>query len=416
MHPVKTASQIDLLSYPVERIREDFPILRTKMNEHPLCYFDNGATTQKPYSVISALTSFYENTNANAHRGVYTLTETATEQYEDTRKKVQNFINAQHAHECVFVRGTTEAINIVANGFARAILQPGDEIITTQLEHHANIVPWQMVCEQTGAILKVVPATESGELDIEAFTKLLCSKTKLVTCGHVSNALGTIHDIKKIIELAHSNDTPVLIDGAQAAPHIDIDVKDLDCDFYAFSGHKMYAPTGIGVLYGKTEWLNKLPPLLYGGEMVGKVTLAKTTLNDLPFKFEGGTGSIADTIALGAAIDYLNNLNIHNIAEYESFLLKTATESFSQVKDLKIIGEAPNKAPVISFLLGDTTPRHLGEFLSKHGIAIRTGRHCAEPAMDSMGITSTARVSFGLYNTVEEIQKFVEVLDQYRAE
>jgi cysteine desulfurase/selenocysteine lyase len=393
----------------IQKIRAEFPILTQKVNGKPLVYFDNGATSQKPQIVIDAIAKYYQEINANIHRGVHTLSQLATDAYEISRGKVQQHINAKFAHEVLFTSGTTHGINLVSNGFA-SILKSGDEVLVSSLEHHSNIVPWQMLCEKTGAVLKVIPINENGELILEAFDALLSEKTKVVTVNHISNALGIINPIKYIIEKAHAVGAAVLIDGAQAVPHLKPDVQDLDCDFYAFSGHKMCGPTGTGILYGKEAWLNKLPPYQGGGEMIKEVTFEKTTYADLPHKFEAGTPNIAGGIVLGTAIDYLNNIGFENIQEYENELLRYATEKLLEIEGLKIYGTGKNKASVISFNIDGIHPYDVGSIVDKLGIAVRTGHHCAQPIMNFFCIPGTIRASFSFYNTKEEIDLMVEAV------
>ena len=391
----------------VEKIRSDFPILNRKVNGHSLVYFDNAATSQTPKQVIDCIVDYYENYNANIHRGVHALSQEATDAYEAARKKIQQHFNIQHAHEVIFTSGTTHSINIVASGFS-SFLQAEDEIIVSALEHHSNIVPWQMLCEKTGAILKVIPMNISGELNINRYKELLNAKTKLVFVNHVSNALGTINPIQEIIDLAHSYDAAVLIDGAQAAPHIKADVQALDVDFYTVSAHKVCGPTGIGMLYGKEEWLQKLPPYQGGGEMIAEVTFEKTTYADLPHKFEAGTPNISGGIAFGKALDYMNRIGFDTIAQYEHDLLIYATHRLQEIEGLKIYGEASHKTAVISFNVGSIHPYDIGTLLDKMGIAVRTGHHCAQPIMDYYQIPGTVRASFSFYNTIQEIDRLVE--------
>lgn len=393
----------------IQKIRAEFPILSQKVNGKPLVYFDNGATSQKPQIVIDAEVKYYQEINANIHRGVHTLSQLATDAYEVSRGKVQQHINAKFAHEVLFTSGTTHGINLVTNGFA-SILKPGDEIIVSSLEHHSNIVPWQMLCEKTGATLKVIPINEDGELILEAFDALLSEKTKVVTVNHISNALGIINPIKYIIDKAHAVGAAVLIDGAQAVPHLKPNVQELDCDFYAFSGHKMCGPTGTGILYGKEEWLNKLPPYQGGGEMIKEVTFEKTTYADLPHKFEAGTPNIAGGIVLGTAIDYLNNIGFDNIQQYENELLEYATKRLLEIEGLKIYGTGKNKASVVSFNIDGIHPYDVGSIIDKLGIAVRTGHHCAQPIMNFFCIPGTIRASFSFYNTKEEIDAMVEAV------
>ncbi|WP_406844946.1 aminotransferase class V-fold PLP-dependent enzyme [Flavobacterium soyae] len=393
----------------IQKIRADFPILSQTVNGKPLVYFDNGATSQKPQIVIDAEVKYYQEINANIHRGVHTLSQLATDAYEISRGKVKEHINAKFAHEVLFTSGTTHGINLVTNGFA-SILKPGDEVIVSSLEHHSNIVPWQMLCEKTGALLKVIPMNENGELIIEAFDALLSEKTKVVTVNHISNALGVINPIKYIIDKAHAVGAAVLIDGAQAVPHLKPNVQELDCDFYAFSGHKMCGPTGTGILYGKEEWLNKLPPYQGGGEMIKEVTFEKTTYADLPHKFEAGTPNIAGGIVLGTAIDYLNSVGFENIHKYETELLDYATKRLSEIEGLRIYGTGKNKASVISFNIDGIHPYDVGSIIDKLGIAVRTGHHCAQPIMNFFCIPGTIRASFSFYNTKEEIDQMVDAV------
>ena len=393
----------------IQKIRADFPILSQKVNGKPLVYFDNGATSQKPKVVIDSITKYYEEINANIHRGVHTLSQLATDAYEISRGKIQNHINAKFSHEVIFTSGTTHSINAVANGFA-SILKMGDEVMVSALEHHSNIVPWQMLCERTGATLKVIPMNENGELIISDFDKLLSGKTKIVTVNHISNALGTINPIEYMIEKAHQVGAAILIDGAQATPHLKPDVQALDCDFYVFSGHKICGPTGVGILYGKEEWLRKLPPYQGGGEMIATVSFEKTTYADLPHKFEAGTPNIEGGIVLGTAIDYLNEIGFENIAKYEHELLVYATEKLLEIEGLKIYGTAKEKTSVISFNIEGIHPYDIGTIIDKLGIAVRTGHHCAQPIMDFYKIPGTIRASFAFYNTKEEIDIFVEAV------
>ncbi|WP_119788895.1 aminotransferase class V-fold PLP-dependent enzyme [Flavobacterium anhuiense] len=393
----------------IQKIRADFPILSQTVNGKPLVYFDNGATSQKPQVVIDAEVKYYNEINANIHRGVHTLSQLATDAYEVARGKVKDHINAKHAHEVLFTSGTTHGINLVANGFA-SILKPGDEVVVSSLEHHSNIVPWQMLCEKTGAVLKVIPIDENGELIIEEFDKLLSDKTKIVTVNHISNALGVINPIKYIIDKAHAIGAAVLIDGAQAVPHLKPDVQELDCDFYAFSGHKICGPTGTGILYGKEEWLNKLPPYQGGGEMIKEVTFEKTTYADLPHKFEAGTPNIAGGIVLGTAIDYLNSVGFENIQAYEHELLEHATNRLNEIEGIRIYGNTKNKASVVSFNIDGIHPYDVGSIIDKLGIAVRTGHHCAQPIMNFFCIPGTIRASFSFYNTKEEIDQMVDAV------
>jgi len=395
--------------FDVQKVRAHFPILSQTVNGKPLVYFDNGATAQKPQVVIDAITQYYSEINANIHRGVHTLSQLATDAYEVARNTIQNHLNAKHNHEIIFTSGTTAGINLVANGFAKFVKE-GDEIMVSALEHHSNIVPWQFLCEKTGAKLVVVPMNEKGELVMEAFETLLSDKTKIVAVNHISNALGTINPIKQIIEKAHKVGAAVLIDGAQATPHLRPDVQELDCDFYVFSGHKVCGPTGVGILYGKERWLNKLPPYQGGGEMIKEVTFEKTTYADLPHKFEAGTPNIEAGIVLGTAIDYLNGIGFDNIAKYEQELLDYATEKLLEIEGLKIFGTSDHKASVISFNIEGIHPYDIGTIIDKLGVAVRTGHHCAQPIMNFFNIPGTIRASFAFYNTKEEIDIFVEAV------
>lgn len=390
----------------IQKIRADFPILQRKVNGHPLVYFDNAATSQTPQVVIDAIVDYYTNYNSNIHRGVHSLSQEATDAYEAARKKVQTHFNASKAHEIILTAGTTHSINIVATGFT-SLLTKGDEIIVSALEHHSNIVPWQMLCERTGAVLKVIPMTEEGTLQMETYEKLLSDKTKLVFTNHVSNALGTVNPIKTIINKAHAVGAAVLIDGAQATPHIKPDVQALDVDFYVASAHKLCGPTGVGVLYGKEEWLHKLPPYQGGGEMIDQVTFEKTTYAGLPHKFEAGTPNICGGIAFGVALDYMNSIGFDHIAAYEKELLDYATKQLKQIENLRIYGEAEEKTAVISFNVGTIHPYDIGTIVDKLGIAVRTGHHCAQPIMDFYKIPGTVRASFAFYNTIEEIDLMV---------
>lgn len=396
--------------YEIKKIRTEFPILEQKINGYPLAYLDNAATTQKPLKVINTLQDFYVHSNANVHRGVHTLAERATQLFENARLKSRDFIHAKNSHECLFVHGTTEGINLVAYGFSRLILKPGDEIILSQIEHHSNIVPWQMACEYTGAKLRIISCNDCGELDLDEYANLLNEKTKIVSVTHVSNVLGTINPIQKMCEMAHANNTPILVDGAQAAPHLKIDVQKLGCDFYVFSGHKMYGPTGIGLLYGKSDWLERLPPYQGGGEMIKSVSFSKTLYNVLPYKFEAGTPPIAQAIGLGSAIDFLTEIGLDNIRHYEHELLEYALTAMRTVPGLRLIGTASHKASVISFLLDKIHAHDVGTILNDKGIAVRTGKLCAEPAMQRFGVSAVVRASFGLYNTQHEIDRLVTAL------
>ena len=391
----------------IQKVRADFPILNQKVNGKPLVYFDNGATSQKPQVVIDAIAKYYQEINANIHRGVHTLSQLATDAYEIARGKVQNHINAKHAHEVLFTSGTTFGINLVANGFA-SILKSGDEVLVSHLEHHSNIVPWQMLCEKTGATLKVIPMDENGELIMAEYDQLLSEKTKIVAVNHISNALGIINPIKYMIDKAHEVGAAILIDGAQSVPHLKPDVQALDCDFYAFSGHKMCGPTGTGILYGKETWLNKLPPYQGGGEMIKEVSFEKTTYAELPHKFEAGTPNIAGGIVLGTAIDYMNSVGFENIQQQELELLAYATEKLSEIEGLRIYGNSKNKTSVVSFNIEGIHPYDIGTIIDKLGIAVRTGHHCAQPIMNFFRIPGTIRASFSFYNTKEEIDALVE--------
>lgn len=393
----------------INKIRADFPILSQKINGKPLVYFDNGATSQKPQVVIDAISKYYQEINANIHRGVHTLSQLATDAYEISRLKIQNHINAKFAHEVLFTSGTTHGINLVANGFA-SILEAGDEILVSAMEHHSNIVPWQMLCEKTGATLRVIPMNLDGELIMSEYDKLLSDKTKIVTVNHISNALGTVNPIKYMIEKAHEVGAAILIDGAQAVPHLKPDVQELDCDFYAFSGHKICGPTGTGILYGKEVWLNKLPPYQGGGEMIKEVTFEKTTYAELPHKFEAGTPNIAGGIVLGTAIDYMNEVGFDNIQQQEKELLEYGTKRLLEIEGLKIFGTAAAKTSVISFNIEGIHPYDIGTIIDKLGIAVRTGHHCAQPIMDFFKIPGTIRASFAFYNTKEEIDSMVEAI------
>lgn len=397
------------MSFDVQKIREDFPILKRKVNGHPLVYLDNAATSQKPQTVIDCIVDYYSNYNANIHRGVHTLSQEATDAYEVARKKIQNHFGITHPEEVIFTSGTTHAINLVANGFS-SILKKGDEVLVSAMEHHSNIVPWQMLCERTGATLKVIPMNETGELVMEDFEKLLSENTKLVFLNHVSNALGTINPIEEIIIKAHKVGAAVLIDGAQSCGHLKPNLNALDVDFYVTSAHKMCGPTGVGMLYGKKEWLEKLPPYQGGGEMIKEVTFEKTTYAGLPHKFEAGTPNIAGGIAFGAAIDYLNEIGFKEITAYEDGLLSYATLELLKIEGLKIYGTSKNKTSVISFNLDGIHPYDVGTIVDKLGIAVRTGHHCAQPIMDYYKIPGTVRASFSFYNTKEEVDKLVEAV------
>jgi cysteine desulfurase/selenocysteine lyase len=396
----------------IEKIRANFPLLHQKEHGLPLVYLDSANTTQKPQSVLQVMDHYYHHDNANIHRAVYALSERATQSFENARDKIKTFINAKHRHEIIFVKGTTEGINLIANTLSHCHIKTGDEIIISTMEHHTNIVPWQIACERTGAILKVIPITDSGELDLDAYEKLFTTRTRLVAVTHVSNVLGTINPVEKIIAIARSKNTavPVLLDGAQALPHMPVDVQALDCDFYVFSSHKMYGPTGVGVVYGKEEWLHKMPPYQGGGSMIREVTFEKTTYNDLPYKFEAGTANIAGVIGLGAAVDYLKNIGMEKVAAYEHHLLQAATEQLQKMPGLRIIGTTPEKAAVISFVMEGIHPHDVGTVLDSCGIAVRVGHHCAMPLMARFDVPATIRASFGIYNTINEIDVLVEGL------
>jgi cysteine desulfurase/selenocysteine lyase len=393
--------------FDVEEVRRDFPILREKVHGKPLVYLDNAATSQKPQLVIETLQKYYSLENANIHRGIHFLSERATQAYEDARAKVRGFLNAAESREIIFVRGTTEGINLVAQSYGRKFIGEEDEIILSAMEHHSNIVPWQILCEQVGARLRIIPMNDDGELLIDEYERLLSDRTKLVAVTHLSNALGTINPVKQIIQIAHRRGVPVLVDGAQAAPHLEVDVRDLDCDFYAFSGHKLYGPTGVGVLYGRASLLDAMPPYQGGGDMIRSVTFEKTLYNVLPYKFEAGTPNIAGGIGLGAAIDYLSQVGLDLVAAYERELLDYATDAVSTITGVRIIGTAKEKAGVLSFVLDGVHAHDIGTILDQEGIAIRTGHHCAMPVMQRFGVSATARASLAFYNTREEVDALV---------
>jgi cysteine desulfurase/selenocysteine lyase len=395
--------------------RNDFPILDQQVYHKPLVYFDNAATTQKPLPVIEALSDYYRSINSNIHRGVHFLSQKATEEFEVARKAVQQFIHAAHDYEVIFTRGATESINLVAASFGRTYIHSGDEIIVSEMEHHSNIVPWQFLCEDRGAVLKVLPFQDNGELCLQQLETLITPKTKIVAITHVSNSLGTINPIQEIIRTAHAHGVPVMVDGAQAVAHCPVDVQTLDCDFYCFSGHKMYGPMGIGVMYGKEKWLREMKPYQGGGEMISNVTFEKTTYNDLPFKFEAGTPAVGDVIGLRKAIEYMQQVGVEKIAEYEEGLRQYATQQLLQIEGLRIIGQAKEKAAVISFLVGDIHPYDMGVLLDHQGIAVRTGHHCTQPVMNHYQIPGTVRASFALYNTQEEIDRMVEAVRKAKA-
>ncbi len=399
-------------AFDVARIREDFPVLKQMVNGKPLVYLDNAATSQKPQSVIDTLVRYYSTENANVHRGVHTLSQLATDDYEQARTQARKFINAKEDEEVIFVRGTTEAINLVAQTFGRQKISQGDEIIISTMEHHSNIVPWQILCQEKGANLRVIPINDAGELLLDEYEKLINPRTKLVSIVHQSNALGTINPVEEIVQIAHQQGVPVLLDGAQAIAHVSVDVQQLGCDFYAFSGHKLYGPTGIGVLYGRAELLEEMPPYQAGGEMIRSVTFEKTLYNVLPNKFEAGTPNIAGAIGLGAAISYVNDIGMDQIFAYESQLLQYGTERLSAIGGLTLIGTAAQKGSVLSFVMDGVHPHDIGTILDAEGIAIRTGHHCAQPLMDRFGVAATARASLAFYNTKEEIDVLVKGIDR----
>lgn len=395
--------------------RKDFRILEQTVYKKPLIYFDNAATTQKPQEVIDALSEYYTTINSNIHRGVHCLSQQATNEFEEARKAVQHFIHAAHDYEVIFTRGATESINLVAHSFGRTFIHEGDEIIISEMEHHSNIVPWQFLCEDRGAVLKVLPFDEEGVLCINQLESLITDRTKIVAITHVSNTLGTINPIKEVIRIAHAHHIPVMVDGAQAVAHTRVDVQDLDCDFYCFSGHKMYAPMGIGIMYGKEAWLNQMKPYQGGGEMISTVTFEKTTYNALPFKFEAGTPAVGDVIGLRVAIEYMQRIGMENIALYEEGLLRYATQRLSELGDIRFIGTAPHKAAVISFLIGNNHPYDVGVLLDHQGVAVRTGHHCTQPIMDHFQIPGTVRASFAIYNTKEEIDTFIQAVERAKS-
>lgn len=399
-------------SLDVKRIRDQFPVLLQKIHGKDLIYFDNAATTQKPSRVIDALTEYYESYNANIHRGIHTLAEKATKAFEDTRSSAQKFVNAKHTEEIIFTTGVTGSINLVAASYGKIILNAGDEVIISGMEHHSNIVPWQLICEERGASLKVIPISPSGELVLDEFHKLLCDRTRIVAVNHASNSLGTINHVKEIIVASHHSGAAVLIDGAQAAAHLEIDVQALDCDFYCLSAHKMYGPTGVGILYGKKSLLEKMPPYMGGGEMIRNVTFDKTTFNDLPYKFEAGTPNIADVVAFRQAIEFVQDLGKENIASHEKALLSHATHQLSQLPGLKLIGTSENKVALQSFNIEGVHPFDVGQMLDARGIAVRTGHHCTQPLMDILGVEGTVRASFAVYNSMEEIDQMIEGIER----
>lgn len=395
---------------PVEAIRTEFPILQTTVYGYPLVYLDNAASTQKPLAVLEALDGYYRTINANVHRGVHRLSQEATDAFEAARRKVASFINAAHDYEIVFTRGTTEGINLVSSTFGRAFLRAGDEVLISAMEHHSNIVPWQLACEYSGATLRVIPFSDKGELDLDAFHRLIKGNVKILALTYVSNSLGTVNPVKEMIRAAHEEGVAVLIDAAQAVQHMPVDVQDLDADFLVFSSHKIYGPTGIGVLYGKEAWLNKLPPYQGGGEMIKTVTFEKTTYNELPFKFEAGTPDMSGAIGLGAALDYVSGIGMERIEQAEAELMGYALDVLSTIPGLRFIGEAAHRAGAISFLLGEHHPFDVGELLDKQGIAVRTGHHCCQPVMDRLDIPGTVRASFGIYNTKEEVDRLADAI------
>ncbi len=399
----------------IPAIRSDFPILSRKVYDKDLIYFDNAATTQKPRCVVETIEADYYNVNANIHRGVHFLSQAATEAHEEARRTVQRFINARDAKEIVFTRGTTESINLVASSFTDACMQPGDEVILSEMEHHSNIVPWQIQAARKGIAIKVVPVTDKGELDMEAFRALFSERTRLVSLTHVSNVLGTVNPVKEIVAEAHRRNVPVLIDGAQAVPHLKVDVRELDADFYVFSGHKIYGPTGIGVLYGKEEWLDKLPPYQGGGEMIASVSFGKTTFGELPFKFEAGTPDYIGSTALARALQYVSGLGMDAIAAYEDELLRYATARLQEIEGVRIFGTAAHKGAVLSFLVRDIHHYDMGMLLDRFGVAVRTGHHCAQPLMQRLGVEGTVRASFSFYNTKEEIDVFIDAVKRAAA-
>ncbi|MDR1202093.1 MAG: cysteine desulfurase [Tannerellaceae bacterium] len=398
----------------IESIRKDFPILSHTVYNKPLIYFDNAATTQKPRQVVEKIEEGYYNVNANIHRGVHFLSQAATEAHEDARRKVQQFLNAHSPNEIIFTRGTTEAINLVASSFSDACMQPGDEVIISEMEHHSNIVPWQLQAARKGIAIKVIPITEKGELCMDSYRALFSERTRLVSVTHISNVLGTVNPVREIIETAHTHDVPVLIDGAQSVPHMKVDVQALDADFYVFSGHKVYGPTGIGALYGKEAWLDKLPPYQGGGEMIATVTFEKTVFNELPFKFEAGTPDYIGSTALAEALRYVETIGIEPIAAYENDLLQYATERLTAIEGARIFGQAEHKSSVLSFLIGAIHHYDMGMLLDRFGIAVRTGHHCAQPLMKALGIEGTVRASFSFYNTKEEIDTFINSVERVR--
>jgi cysteine desulfurase/selenocysteine lyase len=399
------------MSLDINKIREDFPILEKNINGKPLIYFDNGATTQKPKQVIERIARYYSGENSNVHRGVHTLSQEATELYENAREYIRSFINAEESNEIIFTRGTTESVNLLATALKPWVLK-ADEIVVTVMEHHSNFVPWQQLCEMTGAKLKIVPVERNGELDLEFLEKLLNPYTKLLAITHISNVLGTVNPVKEIVKIAKNKGVPVLIDGAQAIAHTKVDVQDLGCDFYTFSGHKVYAPMGIGVLYGKFNWMRRLPPYQFGGEMIQEVTFEKTTFNELPYKYEAGTPNVEGALALQTALQYIEQIGLDEIHAYETELLRYAEKKIMEVEGVRIIGQAKEKSGALSFLIDGTHPYDVGMLLDKMGVAVRTGHHCAQPLMDFLGIPGTVRASFALYNTKEEVDLFTNALEK----
>ena len=398
--------------FDAKRVRADFPVLQQQVNGRPLVYLDNGATSQKPQAVIDELVRYYSTENANVHRGVHTLSQNATEDYEGARAKVKRLLNAADDHEIIFTSGTTQGINIVAQSFGRQNIGAGDEIIVSNMEHHSNIVPWQMLCEDRGAVLRVVPIDDTGELDIEEYEAMLSPRTRLVSITHVSNALGTILPAERIVASAHAQGVPVLLDGAQAVPHMTVDVRKLDCDFYVFSGHKIFGPTGIGILYGKAEYLEAMPPVQGGGDMIKSVTFERTIYNDLPYKFEAGTPNIAGAIGLGAAVDYVHSIGYDSFASHEDELLDYGTRALESIEGIRIVGTSPHKAGILSFVMENIHPHDIGTILDAEGVAVRTGHHCAQPVMQRFQIPATVRASLAMYNTKEDIDALVRAIDR----
>lgn len=396
----------------IEQIRQQFPMLKKEMHGKPLIYFDSAATAQKPQCVIDAISNFYTNYYGTVHRAIYDLASETTHQYHCVREKAQRFLNAKETHEVIFTRGTTESINLIATSFSKAFMKPGDEIIISELEHHSNLVPWQMLCEEMGTKLRIIPANDAGELDLDVYQDLLNDKTKLVAVGHISNALGTIHPIKKMAEMAHDAGAKILIDGAQGAPHLPLDVQDLDVDFYVFSGHKTYGPTGIGIMYGKEDLLNQMPPYQGGGDMIESVTLERAVYNKLPMKFEAGTPMIAEVFGMGAAFDFLEKIGMANIHQWDQYLIERLTQKLTELEEVRIIGTAREKSSIVSFVIDGAHHMDVGTFLDLKGVAVRTGHHCAQPTMQRYQVKGTVRVSLGLYNTPDEIDRFVEILQE----